>query len=86
MAVQSDGKLVLGGGFDNFNTNSRPYIVRLRNDGNVDVEFVPALGGVAFVGYAVAVEPDGRILMGGGMRPGLFESFVRAEPKIETAG
>src|SRR5206468_2547112 len=51
-----------------------------RNDGNVDVEFVPALGGVAFVGYAVAVEPDGRILMGGGMRPGLFESFVRLKP------
>jgi uncharacterized delta-60 repeat protein len=44
MAIQSDGKIVIIGGFDRFNTISRRYIARINTDGTLDTTFVVGTG------------------------------------------
>ena len=62
IAVQADGKILVGGAFQNFGGQSRPYLLRLSATGAVDPAFTPALNG--FVN-ALVVQPDGKILVGG---------------------
>ena len=69
MAIQSDGKLVLGGWFTTFNGVSRNRVVRLNTDGNIDNSFNPGSGANSFVN-TMAIQADGKILAGGG-----FTSF-----------
>jgi len=69
IAAQSDGKIILGGGFTKFNGVTVNYIVRLNSDGTVDTAFAANTG--AFVGansniYRIAIQSDGKILVGGG--------------------
>jgi uncharacterized delta-60 repeat protein len=63
MAVQGDGKIVLGGGFSSFRGQPQSSIVRIHPDGTVDASFT---GGVSngFVN-CLTLQPDGRILVGG---------------------
>jgi len=65
-AVQSDGKVLVGGRFNTINwTNESVGIVRLHADGSLDTNFNawPGLGGASV--YAVVVQPDGKLLVGG---------------------
>lgn len=64
MALQPDGKLLVLGHFFSFDGSLRWGIARLLDDGSLDQEFVP---GEAFYGQpeALALQPDGKILMGG---------------------
>ncbi len=63
IAVQPDGKIVVGGGFTRLGGSARNNIGRLHADGSLDTTFNPgADGGV----MAMAVQPDGKILAGGG--------------------
>jgi uncharacterized delta-60 repeat protein len=66
IAVQSDGKILVGGTFQNLNGTIRNRFVRLNSDGTVDTAFYTNLG-TAFGGTvsAVAVQSDGKILVGG---------------------
>ena len=66
IAVQPDGKIVLGGFFTEFicgaATITRNSIARLNADGTLDEDFNPgANNGV----QTVAIQPDGKILVGG---------------------
>ncbi len=65
VAVQPDGKIISGGSFTSYNGNASDYIARLNADGTLDTSF--NAGGVGTDGtvYAVAVQPDGKILIGG---------------------
>lgn len=64
IAVQDDGKIVVGGVFTQFNGADRNRLVRLNGaQGLVDSGFVPSFSGEV---YAVAIMPDRRILVGGG--------------------
>jgi uncharacterized delta-60 repeat protein/uncharacterized repeat protein (TIGR01451 family) len=65
VAVQPDGKIVIGGDFTAFNTTQRNSIARVNQDGQLDPTFNPGLGADNYVS-AVALQPDGRILIGGG--------------------
>lgn len=65
VAVQPDGKVVLGGDFSAVNTQRREGIARLNFDGSTDFSFNPGSGVSGFV-RAVALQPDGKILVGGG--------------------
>lgn len=63
---QSDGKLIVGGQFTEFNGQSAPYIVRLNLDGTPDTGFSSQFQ--ASWGYnvrAIALQDDGKILIGG---------------------
>ncbi len=66
LAVQPDGRLVMGGKFTklafNVSTIDRRYAARLNVDGTVDVSFDPNADSI--VG-AVAIQPDGKVLLGG---------------------
>jgi uncharacterized delta-60 repeat protein len=44
MAIQPDGKIVIIGGFDRFNTISRRYIARINTNGTLDTTFVVGTG------------------------------------------
>ncbi|MBK8037608.1 MAG: choice-of-anchor D domain-containing protein [Verrucomicrobiaceae bacterium] len=62
MAMQPDGKMLLGGSFTSVLGVPRANIARLNVDGTLDMGFDPKTDGVV---YAVAVQPDGKVLVGG---------------------
>jgi uncharacterized delta-60 repeat protein len=70
VAVQSDGKILLGGNFPTVGGVNRNGIARLNSNGTLDVTFNPG-SGLSYLGstfsfvYALAVQPDGKVLLGG---------------------
>jgi len=69
IAVQPDGKIVIGGDFTSLAPNGGPtvtrnHIARLNPDGTVDPDFNPNANAGGSV-HAVAVQADGKILAGG---------------------
>jgi uncharacterized delta-60 repeat protein len=64
IAVQADGKIIIGGGFTSVNGVARSRIARLNADGSVDSSFNPGTG-VNNIVEASAVQADGKIMMGG---------------------
>src|SRR5258707_458735 len=64
LAVQSDGKILIGGSFGSYNGVSRRNIARINSDGSLDTSFTPgsALNNTVF---ALAIQNDGKILAGG---------------------
>ena len=69
LALQSDGRVVIGGDFTLVNNTNRSRVARLNADGTLDLAFNPGLGANAAL-LAVAVQGDGKILIGG-----LFTNF-----------
>jgi uncharacterized delta-60 repeat protein len=64
LAVQPDGKIVIGGYFTAVNGITRNGIARLNPNGTLDMTFDPGSGTDDWV-MALAVQPDGKILIGG---------------------
>jgi uncharacterized delta-60 repeat protein len=64
-ASQPDGKVLIGGNFTNFNGTVINRIARLNPDGSVDATFNIGTGATGGVVYAIAVQPDGKIVVGG---------------------
>ena len=64
LALQSDGRILVAGDFATFDQKACNRLVRLNQDGTVDPDFNPGSGADAQV-FAVAVQPDGRVLVGG---------------------
>ena len=62
LAVQPDGKILLGGQFGNLGVAQRTYLARLNADGSLDSTFNPGPDNCV---RALAVQPDGDILVGG---------------------
>ncbi len=65
VAVQGDGKVLIGGGFTTINGTTRNHIARLNSDGALDTGFGNGLAGANSIVYAVAVQGDGKVLIGG---------------------
>ncbi|WP_260319117.1 choice-of-anchor D domain-containing protein [Wenzhouxiangella marina] len=63
IALQADGRILVGGSFTHINGTSRRLLARLHPNGSLDSSFAPVIGGVSI--YAIAVQRDGRILVGG---------------------
>jgi len=66
LAVQTDGKILVGGFFTRLGGQPRYHLGRLHSDGTLDPDFNPGLGSADPVVYGLAIQPDGRILVGGG--------------------
>jgi uncharacterized delta-60 repeat protein len=64
IALQSDGKIVVGGSFTSFNGTGVNRIARLNTDGSLDLTFFPGTGFNSDVATTV-VQPDGKIIVGG---------------------
>ena len=66
IAVQSDGKIVLGGDFTTWNGTTVGRIVRLNSDGTLDTAFTTNTGtGANNAIWSIAVQSDGKIVVGG---------------------
>lgn len=63
IAIQRDGRILIGGTFHEVDGTTRDCIARLNADGTVDQTFAPA--GLSVVVRTIAVAPDGNILIGG---------------------
>jgi uncharacterized repeat protein (TIGR01451 family)/uncharacterized delta-60 repeat protein len=64
IALDSNGNIIIGGSFTHVNGTNAPHIARLLPNGVVDSSFNPGFGPDSTV-YALAVEPNNFILMGG---------------------
>src|SRR5262245_47629592 len=70
IAVQPDGKFLVGGSFTSLGTGcgetpcpaARSNIARLNPDGSLDLDFNPGTNSIV---YDIAVLPDGKILVSG---------------------
>jgi uncharacterized delta-60 repeat protein len=62
IAVQPDGKIVIGGMFTAVNGANRGYLARLNGDGSLDNGFV---ANANYFVHSVALQADGRIVVGG---------------------
>lgn len=67
MALQSDGKVVIGGDFQTVRSTTRKNIARLNNDGTLDTAFSVGAGADGSGAYvnALLLQPDGKILLAG---------------------
>lgn len=67
MALQPDGRIVIGGNFTSVDGTARYGFARLLADGSLDAAFAPADWSAGNNGslHALALQPDGRILMAG---------------------
>ena len=63
-AIQSDGKIIIGGSFTSFNGTVRNRIARLNSDGTLDATFNPGMGASSYV-WTTAIQSDGKIIIGG---------------------
>ncbi len=64
LAIQADGKILIGGLFKKYGGVTANYICRLSAAGDLDATFSPGAGPDKEV-YTIAVQPDGKILAGG---------------------
>ncbi len=64
-AAQSDGKILIGGVFTTYNGTSRGYVARLNSDGSLDTGFLATGVGASGLVCSIAVQSDGKILIGG---------------------
>lgn len=76
MALQPDGKILIGGIINSVGGLPRAYMARLNSNGSVDPSFHAGLSSVV---NAIAVQPDGKILVGG-----YFDS-VHLQPMAKMA-
>ena len=64
VAIQSDGKILIGGYFNTYNGSPKNYLARLNSNGSIDNSFNPGQGPNEYVFYIVELN-GGKILIGG---------------------
>lgn len=65
LTLQPDGKVLIGGEFTSVNGMPRSHIARLNSDGATDTSFLSDDSGVNDEVQAIALQPDGRVFIGG---------------------
>jgi uncharacterized delta-60 repeat protein len=63
--IQSDGKIVVGGLFTQYSGIGASSIIRLNSDGSKDNSFVYGTGFFSNTVFALAIQSDGKIVVGG---------------------
>ena len=76
IAVQPDGKILIGGSFTAVDGTARSNIARLNANGTLDASFAASASQSV---VALAVQPDGKILLGG------YFTTVNGEPRNRIA-
>jgi uncharacterized delta-60 repeat protein len=67
IALQSNGKIVIGGKFTTVGGAGRARVARLYANGALDTGFDPG-DGASYTVYATTLQPDGKLLIGGGFQ------------------
>jgi uncharacterized delta-60 repeat protein len=63
-SIQSDGKVIIGGGFTSYSGADRNRIARLHSNGVLDTDFNIGTGANSFV-YTTPIQSDGKVIIGG---------------------
>jgi len=84
IAVQPDGKILIGGAFDSVGGTARTFIARLNSNGAIDPTFAASLqkfgGGSLGSVRSIVIQPDGKILVGGSFQVGVdIKMIVRLD-------
>ena len=77
IAIQADGKILIGGSFTNISRQPSARLARLNADGSLDATLNPSANDTV---ACLAVQPDGRIIVGGN-----FTSLA-GQPRNRWAG
>lgn len=64
IAVQTDGKILIGGNFTSYNGTTKNYLIRLFANGSIDLTFNTGTGFNAYVN-SIAILSNGKIIAGG---------------------
>ncbi len=83
IAMQTDGKFLIGGNFKSYNGVSQNSIVRINSDGTLDTAFNTSLTGVSTSVNKIALQPDGKILVSGNMSGSIRR--LNADGSLDTA-
>jgi uncharacterized delta-60 repeat protein len=91
IALQSDGKIIVGGSVNAGTSNSAFGLIRFLANGSVDAAFgTPTTsffsGGNGSLGRAVAVQADGKIVLAGEAASGASSTFDVAVARFDTNG
>lgn len=88
IALQSDGKLVVGGAFTSYQGTSANGIIRLNTDGSIDGTFVYGSGftGVGAYVYGMAIQSDGKIICIGAFTTYNGTTTASAIARLNTNG
>ncbi len=78
LATQTDGRVLLGGYFANYNGTARGGIARANYDGTLDTVFAPS-SGVNGQMYGLLLQADGKVLLFGGF------TMVNGQPRQNLA-
>ena len=78
-ALQPDGKILAVGNFTSVGGFARNGVVRLNQDGSVDPSFDMGPQGPSAEAYSIAVQSDGKIILGGAF------TFVNGTPRRRVA-
>jgi uncharacterized delta-60 repeat protein len=65
-AIQPDGEILVTGPFTSYRGASRNHLIRLHSDGSLDTGFDIGAGLSGGVSYIIAIQPDNKIVLGGG--------------------
>lgn len=65
LLIQSDGKIIVAGNFDNYNDTIAGNIIRLHPNGVIDQSFLTGTGFNSDIDV-IALQPDEKIIVGGG--------------------
>jgi len=64
--IQADGKILIAGIFDTYNTSAKKDMARLNADGSLDASFTLDARIVTYIGIrTIALQPDGKIIVTG---------------------
>ncbi len=64
VAIQDDGKILIGGAFNVYDGTGRLNIARLNDDGSIDLSFDPGSGANGAL-ETVVLQSDGKVIIGG---------------------
>jgi uncharacterized delta-60 repeat protein len=64
IALQADGRVLIGGEFSHFGGFPRNYLARLKSDGTLDTTFNPGQGADSQV-RTISIQSDGKAIIGG---------------------
>ncbi|ESU30016.1 hypothetical protein FLJC2902T_05060 [Flavobacterium limnosediminis JC2902] len=78
LALQADGKLIVGGSFTGYNGVLYNHIVRLDSNGTKDTSFAVGSGGFNNDIHSISIQPNGKIIVGGWFTTykGFSENFI----------
>jgi uncharacterized delta-60 repeat protein len=87
LAVQRDGRILVGGEFNRLGGQLHTGLGRLNADGTLDTDFLPAVDDLV---TSLAVQPDGRVLVGGlftrlGVEPRANLGRLNGDGTVDTA-